>query len=749
MRSEELPEPLKIDGHNLSWLDSIEQRVETFWDRPLLQHYTNHGIDHSQRIIKALGALLEDFPDLLNQHERFILLASIYLHDIGMQSPPHAGLPKKAEYTFEEMEKIREVHNESSAQMIKESIASGPECPLGLENCKDYAKYIAEVSRYHRVLDLTKLDDTAIGFEPVRLQLLAALLRLGDALDADYRRVNMDFLSLREIPVESKYHWWCHHYVQSVLIQKGHIELYFRIPEKYENSKVIVVIEKRIKESVSEALSNVYDILDGHGMRLYPNVEIRSVEFLPEGSLQAIPDDLCEFIEVHVLKTVERSEKESARTGLVWYADGVPFSDDADVVTCLSEVFGLVEEERYMDAAEKIERCRLLTMAPRDRMIFSITTGHCYSTLGKFVEAERCYKDALSISERQDLQHVYEKDTAQIRGTALESIGRIFWAKGDLDQALKYLEDALEIDRQIGYKQGEANALGNIGIISRDKGDRDQALKYLEDALEIHKQIGCKQGEANQLGNIGFIFSIKGDLDQALKYLEDALEIDRQIGCKQREADDLGSISIIFRDKGDLDQALKYLEDALEIDRQIGYKQGEANAIGNIGLLFRAKGDRDQALKYHKDALEIHRQIGYKQGEAIDLGNIGLLYSDKGDLDQALKYHKDALDIDREIGYKQGEANQLGSIGFICGNKGDLDQALKYHKDALDIDRQIGYKQGEANQLGNMGLIYSDKGDLDQALKYLEDALEILTRFGLTYGRQIIENAIRNIKREK
>jgi tetratricopeptide (TPR) repeat protein len=163
---------------------------------------------------------------------------------------------------------------------------------------------------------------------------------------------------------------------------------------------------------------------------------------------------------------------------LTWYADGVPFSDDPDVVKCLGEVFGLIEEERYLDAAQEIERCRLPTMAPRDRMILSIITGNCYITLGRLTEAERYYRDALNISERQDFQHIYEKDTAKIRGSALGNIGLIYSDKGDLDQALKYHKDALEIDRQIGYKQGEANQLGNIGLIFRDKGDLDQALKF-------------------------------------------------------------------------------------------------------------------------------------------------------------------------------------------------------------------------------------------------------------------------------
>jgi tetratricopeptide (TPR) repeat protein len=53
---------------------------------------------------------------------------------------------------------------------------------------------------------------------------------------------------------------------------------------------------------------------------------------------------------------------------------------------------------------------------------------------------------------------------------------------------LKYLKDALEIHREIGYKQGEASGLGNIGLIYSDKGDLDNALKYLKDAKNIlHK----------------------------------------------------------------------------------------------------------------------------------------------------------------------------------------------------------------------------------------------------------------------
>ncbi|MBC2696445.1 MAG: tetratricopeptide repeat protein [Desulfobacteraceae bacterium] len=50
----------------------------------------------------------------------------------------------------------------------------------------------------------------------------------------------------------------------------------------------------------------------------------------------------------------------------------------------------------------------------------------------------------------------------------------------------------MEIDKEIGYKQGEAAALGNIGLIYRSKGDADNALKYLKQALEIAKKYKFK-----------------------------------------------------------------------------------------------------------------------------------------------------------------------------------------------------------------------------------------------------------------
>ncbi|MBU7046334.1 MAG: tetratricopeptide repeat protein, partial [Theionarchaea archaeon] len=220
--------------------------------------------------------------------------------------------------------------------------------------------------------------------------------------------------------------------------------------------------------------------------------------------------------------------------------------------------------------------------------------------------------------------------------SVLLNLGNAYYALSQNGSALKNYEAMLELAAKVDEKsaiEGKSAALGNIGLIYSAKGDLDEALKYHKEALEIHRDIGYRQGEASDLGNLGLVYSAKGDLDEALKYHKATLDIHRDIGYRQGEASDLGNIGLVYSDKGDLDEALKYHKEALDIHRDIGYRQGEASQLGNIGLIYSAKGDLDEALKYHKEALDIHRDIGYRQGEANQLGNIGLIYSDKGDLD--------------------------------------------------------------------------------------------------------------------
>lgn len=292
----------KLDEHFLTLLKNIEREVQKVLEKPKHIHYTDHGVEHSERIIKTIGDIFgsSQDPDMLNAYEIFILLASAYLHDVGMQSARYTGLPDKPEYTLEDKEIIREKHAESSAKMILESVQPNSDFSLGLEGREEYVPFIANIVRYHSGKggeDINSLKDSSLKGEYVRLKLLAALLKLADGLDRDYRRVKIKELKFWPIPTESKFHWWTHHYTQSVTIKDGRIKLYFRFPEEYRESKIKDVFIKNTQRLIKEELEAVSDVLWDPGIRLTPDSNVGDISYVPKGIVELVPNDLLEYIE--------------------------------------------------------------------------------------------------------------------------------------------------------------------------------------------------------------------------------------------------------------------------------------------------------------------------------------------------------------------------------------------------------------------------------------------------------------------
>jgi tetratricopeptide (TPR) repeat protein len=729
-----VPESIKVtDPHLMAYLSSIEHAVSDLWKIPILQNYTDHSITHSERIIKALGKLLEKYGPSLNDYERFILLASAYLHDIGMQSPVHAGLGKKERYSKDEEQKIRDRHNETSAKMIVDT-----KLRLGLENCLRIAPFVAKVCKYHRDLDLGELDDTSFAGEKIRIPLLAGLLRLSDELDADQRRIIMEVLKTKDIPLESKYHWWAHHYVQSVNIENEIITLYFQFPLKYKGSKLIGAMKGKIETSVRDQYLKVFDLFERYGLRLYR--DINCIEDYAEIGLEDIPKDLEDYITQNVIRLEDNSALISKRNGVDVWIEGVPFSDSIHVVRCLNNIFQYLAEEKIREAIREVERCRCFTMGPMERIAFCTAAGIAYFFSGDTFRSRVSFEDALSVSRRSDMREIFKVESKLAESSALGNIGLVYLNSGNLDNALNNLLAALEISKEIGSRQGEASDLGNIGMVYRSKGVPDQALKFLQASFQIHEEIGFSEHEVNSLNNIGLVHQDMGNVDLALDYYRNALKISKEIGFRQGEANALGNMGVVYESKGDVygsdgKRVLKYYQDALRIFQEMGLRHGEADALGNIGSFYLRKGKLEQAMKSLQDALKICEEICCRQGVISNLNNIGLIFRSKCRPDEALDYFQAALEISREIGFRQGEANVQGNIGLVYQDNKDLDNAINHFQAALEISKEIGFRQGEAIQLGNIGLIHLAKRDMDRSLEYLQSSLKIHTDIQNDNGR--------------
>ena len=299
------------------------------------------------------------------------------------------------------------------------------------------------------------------------------------------------------------------------------------------------------------------------------------------------------------------------------------------------------KEYKFNEAIESYREClNNASVTEGDRLTLNILMGNCYFFLSKLKEAEKHFRESLNIFKKA------ENKMAKLpsKSVALGNIGNIFHNLGKTHEAVEYYQQALEINKKLGYEQGVAHNLNNIGTIYNELGEYDEALRCQEEALKIFQKIQDEPGIANSLNNIG----------------------------------------VVYHDSGKTEEALKFYQQALEINKKMGYEEGIANVFNNIGLTYNKLSEINQALNYYQEALKINRKIGYKEGIAPNLCNIGLLYITLGQSKEALKYYQEASEAFVYIN-AQPQIEILGKITKIIEEKKMVENKKINYKPIMKI----------------------------------------------------------------
>jgi CHAT domain-containing protein/Tfp pilus assembly protein PilF len=307
----------------------------------------------------------------------------------------------------------------------------------------------------------------------------------------------------------------------------------------------------------------------------------------------------------------------------------------------------------------------------------------------------------------------------------LHRIGTINRVLGELQEALKYLNQALLLWRTAGDRAGEAMTLTAVGIVYAGLGEMQNALDYYNRAVPLERAAGDAAGEALTSDALGIVYHVLGDEQKALDYYNRALALARVLGDRQREADVLSAMGLSTRDLGENQKALDYFNQALPLCRALGDRDGEGAVLNNIGFVYRELGDFQKALEYFNQALPLYRAVGYRVGEANALYNVGFAYTELGDKQKALDNFTQALAVFRALGDRGGEGMTLSIMGYYYGRLGDKQKDLDYCNQALPLERAAGDRETEAWTLEDIGEAYADLGEKQKALGYYVQTLQL------------------------
>lgn len=213
-------------------LASIRNSVEMIWSRTprIIKDNTDRGIRHCENIaFYATKLLAVNKGQELTELESYLLLAGIYLHDIGMQC--EIGKCRKIKnlaegmgarfgveftaltadnYSYAEQKSLRANHQFVSAAWIKYAHQTG-ETQLGsaAQSIQGHMVqgllYICKChSGFQFLKCLSRVRNDAVG----RKRLLAALLRFADELDKNNKHVDLQTISHFSTDDSNTVRWW-------------------------------------------------------------------------------------------------------------------------------------------------------------------------------------------------------------------------------------------------------------------------------------------------------------------------------------------------------------------------------------------------------------------------------------------------------------------------------------------------------------------------------------------------------------
>ena len=317
---------------------------------------------------------------------------------------------------------------------------------------------------------------------------------------------------------------------------------------------------------------------------------------------------------------------------------------------------------------------------------------------------------------------------------SLGNLGNVAYAQGRYLQAIDWHQQSLAIAQEIGDRPSESASLGNLGLAYDSLGQYQRAIELQQQALAIDRELGDREGEATSLNNLGLAYRSLGQYQLALEVHQQSLAIKREMGNRSGEVDSLGNLGLIYLSLGQYQQAIEWQQQALDLVREIGDRRDEASILSNLGLAYHALGQYQQAIDLQQQAREIAQETGNRQGETIVLSNLGLSYNALAQYPRAIDFHQQHLTIAREMGDRKGEATALANLGIVYTSLGQYQRAIDFYQQSLGINQAIGHRQGEAVGLGNLGLIYDSLGQYQRAIDFYQQALAIAQAIGDRQG---------------
>lgn len=250
---------------------------------------------------------------------------------------------------------------------------------------------------------------------------------------------------------------------------------------------------------------------------------------------------------------------------------------------------------------------------------------------------------------------------------AWNGMGAMAWGGGKHKKALEYYTKALDNLRSMGAesikdklkkRNVEAKIKSGLGNVYLDLLNIDEAIKYNEDAIGIFKELG-NWGEVGRVyNNLARVYEEIGKYDDAIERYELGLEHSKGSGTLRMRGWTMTNLSSTFIEAGQIAKALPILNSAEEILAEFNDPIAHSKLHCMYGKYYRELGEWSKGIEHFQKSINSMKGVKSPDYLAIAEEEFGTLYQKMGEDKKARKLLESALAWYE----KKEEANRINKI---------------------------------------------------------------------------------------
>lgn len=239
-----------------------------------------------------------------------------------------------------------------------------------------------------------------------------------------------------------------------------------------------------------------------------------------------------------------------------------------------------------------------------------------------------------------------------------EALWRFYLALGSVQNTLGKFEAALTSTlKSLDYaknrpQQSQASVLRSLNQLNNvyaSMKNEEKALRMIEEALVIAKNVGATKMQGTLYLNQGNIYSSMGRMDAAVDAYQKALKIGAESGLTGTHATALNNIGDTYLIRKDYPRAEVMARRALAKYQEAGEMDGVATAQCNIGFALMGQGRIKEGAAQVQAALKFIHDSGARADEEAILEELARMYAQAGLYREAYDTVRDQQKLAKEL----------------------------------------------------------------------------------------------------